>query len=149
MTNKLLLLNKNHTDTLMEQTKTKPQEALGHKMEKQIEFFTLSPPINLDEEGSWKLVVTSFEAGNTVFKKTDENFNVTIFIRGYWYSRGGEESMARLWELLGLRAQKDIELHVTEIKKRGNHIEIRDKDKKFFDHDTGKNEIIEELKNVE
>ena len=39
MKNELLLLNKKHTDTLVEQTKTKPQETLEFKMKKQVHFF--------------------------------------------------------------------------------------------------------------
>ena len=43
---------------------------------------------------------------------------------------------------------KSLELHVEEVRKRGNIIKIRDKEYKFSDSDTQKNEIIEELKNV-
>ena len=39
MNKELLLLNKKHTDTLIEQTKTKPQETLEFKMNKQIQSF--------------------------------------------------------------------------------------------------------------
>ena len=35
----LLLLNKKHTDTLIEQTKTKCQETLEFKLNKQLEIF--------------------------------------------------------------------------------------------------------------
>ena len=41
MNNKLLLLFKKHTDTLIEQTKTKPQETLEFKMNKQMQTFFL------------------------------------------------------------------------------------------------------------
>ena len=51
MNNDLLHLFKKHTDTLIEQTKTKPQETLEIKMNKQMQTFSLSPPINLVEEG--------------------------------------------------------------------------------------------------
>ena len=43
---------------------------------------------------------------------------------------------------------KSIELHVEEVKKRGNKIKIGDKEFKLSDFDTQKNEIIEELKNA-
>ena len=39
MKNGLLRLIKKHTVTLMEQTKTKPQETLKFKMNKQMQFF--------------------------------------------------------------------------------------------------------------
>ena len=41
MNNELLLLIKKHTDTLIEQTKTKPQETLEFKMNKQMQNFRL------------------------------------------------------------------------------------------------------------
>ena len=61
MNNEILLLNEKHTDTFNEQTKTKPQETLEFKMNKQVQTFSFSPPINLSEEGKWLLVVSSFE----------------------------------------------------------------------------------------
>ena len=61
MNNELLLLIKMHTDTLIEQTKTKPQETLEFKMNKQMQTFLFNPPINLLEEGKWLLAVSSFE----------------------------------------------------------------------------------------
>ena len=47
MNNELLLLVKKHTDTLIEQTKTKPQETVEFKMNKQTQNFPFNPPINL------------------------------------------------------------------------------------------------------
>ena len=41
MNNELLLLIKKHTDTLIQQTKTKPQETLEFKMDKQIANFVV------------------------------------------------------------------------------------------------------------
>ena len=51
MDNELLLSNKKHTDTLIEQTKTKEQETLENKLNKQMETFSFNSPINLFEEG--------------------------------------------------------------------------------------------------
>ena len=51
MISDFLLLNKKHTDTLIEQTGTCPQETLDVKMNKQMQTFSFSPPINLVEEG--------------------------------------------------------------------------------------------------
>ena len=60
MNNELLLLIKKHTDKLIEQTKTKPQETLEFKMIKQMQTFSFNPPINLFEEGKWLLGVSFF-----------------------------------------------------------------------------------------
>ena len=46
----MLLLIKKHTDTLIEQTKTRAQETLEFKMNKQRQTFSFDPPINLVEE---------------------------------------------------------------------------------------------------
>ena len=51
-------LIKKQTDTLIEQTKTKPQENLEIKMNKQMQTFSFNPPINLVER---RQMVTSCE----------------------------------------------------------------------------------------
>ena len=50
MKNELLLFIKKHTDTLIKQTRTQPQESLEFKMNRQMEIFSFNPPINLVEE---------------------------------------------------------------------------------------------------
>ena len=60
MNNELLLLIKNHTDTLIEQTKTKPQETLEFKMTQSKQMFSFNHPINLVEEGKCLLAVSLF-----------------------------------------------------------------------------------------
>ena len=90
MNNELLLLIKKHTDTLIEQTRTKPQENLEFKMNKQLQTFSFNPPINLLEEGKWLLGVSSFECTNSVFNITNENNSFSITISGYWNSDDGE-----------------------------------------------------------
>ena len=47
MNNELLLLLKKHTDTLIEQTRSRPQETLECKMNKEMQTFLFSPAINL------------------------------------------------------------------------------------------------------
>ena len=84
MTDELLLLTKKHTDMLIEQTKTKPQETLENKMNKQRQSFSFNPSINLVEEGKWWLTVTFFEATNSVFNITNENKSFSISIPGHW-----------------------------------------------------------------
>ena len=69
---------KKHTNTLIEQTKTTPQETLEFELNQQMETFSISPPINLSGDGKRFLVVILFEATNTVFNKTDENKRFSI-----------------------------------------------------------------------
>ena len=145
MKNELLLLIKKHTDTLIEQTKTKPQETLEFIMTRQMESFSFNPPINLVEEGKWLLAVSSFESTNSVFNITNENNSFSIIIPGQYESEFAEKDIDDLNKLYEL---KSLELHVEEVRKRGNKIEIGDSEYKLSDFDTQKNEIIEELKNV-
>ena len=58
MNNELLLLIKKDTDTLIEQTRTRPQETLEFKMNKQMQTFSFSLSINLVEEFQWLLGVS-------------------------------------------------------------------------------------------
>ena len=145
MNNELLLLIKKHTDTLIEQTKTKPQETLEFKMNKQMQTFSFNPPINLVEEGRWLLAVSSFECTNSVFNITNENNSFSIIIPGHYETESAEETIDELNKILELRSP---ELHVEEVRKRGNNLKIGDIEYKLSDFVNQKNEILEELKNV-
>ena len=145
MNNELLLLIKKHTDTLIEQTKTKPQETLEFKMSKQMQTFSFNPPKNLIEEDKWLLAVTSFECTNSVFIITNENNSFSIIIPGHYQNKSDEKTIDELNKLLELRS---LELHVDEVRKRGNKIKIGDIEYKLSDFDNQKNEILEELKNA-
>ena len=145
MNNELLLLIKKHTDTLIEQTRTKPQETLEFKMNKQSQTFSFNPPINLIEEGKWLIAVSSFECTNSVFNITDDNNSFSIIIPGHYETEFAEKIIDDLNKLLEL---KSLELHVNEVRKRGNIIKIGDKEYKLSDFDNQKNEILEELKKV-
>ena len=79
----MLLLIKKHTDILNQQTKTKPQETLEFKMNKQMQTFSFNPPINLVEESKWLLGVSSLECTNSVFNITNENNSFSIIIPGH------------------------------------------------------------------
>ena len=149
MSNELLLLIKKHSDTLIEMTKTKPQETLEFKMNKQLQTFSFNPPTNLSEEGIWLSAVISFEAMNSVFNITDENNSFSISTPGHSNSKDGEELINKLNKLLELRSENDIELHVKEIRKRGDQIKIGDNEYlKFSDLDIRKESINKELKRV-
>ena len=119
MNNELLLLIKKHTDTLIEQTKTKSQETLEFKMNRQKQTFSFNPPINLVEEGKWFLGVTSLERTNSVFHITNENISFSIIIPGHYETECDEKIIDDLNKLLELRS---LELHKKEVRKRGNKI---------------------------
>ena len=141
----MLLLIKKHTGTLIERTKTKPQETLEFKKNKQMQTFSFNPPINLVEEGKWLMAVSSFECTDSVFNITNENNSFSIIIPGHYQNKSDEKTIDDLNKLLEL---KSLELHVDEVRKRGNKVKIGDSEYKLSDFDTQKNQILEELKNV-
>ena len=115
MNNELLLLIKKHTDTLIEQTKTKPQETLEFKMNKQMQSFSFNPPLNLVEEGKWLMAVSLFNCTNSVFNITNENNSFSIIIPGHYKTEFAEKVINDLNELYEL---KSLELHVEAVRKR-------------------------------
>ena len=82
---------------------------------------------------------------NSVFNITDDNNSFSIIIPGHYETEFAEKIIDDLNKLLEL---KSLELHVEEVRKRGNIIKIGDKEYKLSDFDNQKYEIIEELKNV-
>ena len=145
MNNELLLLIKKHTDIFFEQIKTKPQETLEFKMIRSKQTFLFSLPINLVEEGKWLLRVTSLECTNSVFKITDGNNSFSIILLGHYQTEFAEEIIQELNKLLELAS---LELHVKEVRIRGNKIKIGDNEYKLSDFDTQKNDTLDELRNV-
>ena len=145
MNNELLLLIKKHTDTLIEQTKTKPQETLEFKMNKQMQTFSFNPPINLNEEDKWLIAVSSFECTNSIFNITDENNSFSIIIQGHFENKSDEKTIDEPKKLLELRSQNGIELHVEQIRKKGL---ILTNAYSLSSLGMFKDEILEELKNV-
>ena len=104
MINDFLLLIKKHTDTLIEQTKTKPQKTLEFLMNRQMQTFSFNTPINLVEEGKWLIAVANFQATISVFNITDENNSFSISTPGYWSSENGEELINYLKRLIKNRS---------------------------------------------
>ena len=145
MNNELLLLIEKHTDTLIQQTKTKPQVTLKFEMNKPTQTFSFNPPMNLVEEGKWLLGVTSLECTNSLFNITNENNSFSIIIPGHYQNKTDEKMIIDLNKLLELRS---LELHVEEVRKRGNRIKVEENEYKLSDFDTQKNEILEELRNI-
>ena len=139
----MLLLIKKHTDTLIEQTKTKPQKTLEFKLNKQILTFSFNPPLKLVEEGKWLLTVSSFEATNSVFILTDENKNFSITTQSHWNSEAAEKTIDELNKLINLRSKNGIDLNVEQVRRKRINL-IKD----FFLSSLGtfKNEILEDLK---
>ena len=89
----MLLSIRKHTDTLIDQTKTKPQETLEFRMKKQMQTFSFSPSLNLVEEDKWLLAVTSCEATNSVFNITNVNNSFPITIPGHGNSKSAEKPL--------------------------------------------------------
>ena len=118
MNNEMLLSIEKLTDTLIEQTKTKPQATLEFVMNKQTQTYSFNPPISLSEEGKWLLAVTFFECTNSVFSTTNENNSFSITIPGHWNSKSAEKTIDELNKLLELRSQNGIVLHVEQVRKK-------------------------------
>ena len=135
MNNELLLLNKKHTDMLIEQTKTKPQETLEFVMDKQMQTFSANPSMNLSEKIKRLVAVTHFECKTSVFNIIDENNSFPIIKPGHYQTESAEKTTDELNKFLELRS---LELHVKEVRKRGNQIKIGDNDYELSDFDTQK-----------
>ena len=103
---------------MVENTKTRTQETLEFKMNKQMQTFSFNPPINLVGESKWLLGVTSFDCTNSVFKITNENNSFSITIPGHWETESAENAIDEINKLLELRSQKGIELHVEQVRKK-------------------------------
>ena len=82
-----------------------------------MEKFSFNPPIYLVEEGKWLLAVSSFEYTNSVFNITNENNSFSIIIPGHYQTEFAEKMINDLNNLLELNS---LELHVEEVRKRGN-----------------------------
>ena len=145
MKDELLLLIQKHTDTLIEQTKTKLQETLEFKRNKQKQTFSFNPPINLLDEGKWLLGVSFFECKNSVFNITNENNSFSIIIPVHYQTEFAEKMINDLNKLLKL---KSLELYIEEVSKRENKIKIGDDEYQLSGFDTQKTEILEELRKV-
>ena len=91
-------------------------------MNKQMETFLFNPPINLVEEGNWLLAVSWFECTNSVSNIIDENNSFSILIPGQCRvpSYFKYNNFDDLKNLVKLRSENDIDLHVEEVRKRGN-----------------------------
>ena len=126
----------------------KPHETLDFKMNKQMLTFSFNPPINLSEERKLLLAVTSFEATNCIFNITGENNSFSIRIPNHWTSELVEEIINKMNKISELICEKDIELHVKEVEKKGTRIEIKNIGYNLAGFDPFKTEILLELKRI-
>ena len=110
-----------------------------------MQTFSFNPPINLIEEGKWLMAVSLLECTKSVFNITNENKSFSIIIPGHYQNESDEKTTNDLNKSLEL---KSLELHVEEVRKRGNKMKIGDNEYKLSDFDIQKIEIFEELKNV-
>ena len=76
-TEDLLLSITKNCETLIEQTKTKPQETLEFKMTKSRETFHFNPPIQVKED--WMLGLVDLEVYNSIFNITEKNNKFEIY----------------------------------------------------------------------
>ena len=127
---------------MIEQTKTKPQETLECKLNKPTQTFSFNPPWNLVEEGKSLLGVSSLECTNSVFNIINKNNSFLVIIPAHYQNKSEEKTIDNLNKLIELNS---LELHVEEVRKRGNKIKMGDNEYKLSDFDTQKNEILEEI----
>ena len=104
---------------MIDQRKTKPQETLEIKMNKQWETFQVNPTINLYEEGKWLLAVTSLEATNSVFNITNENNSLSITRPGHWNSKTAGKTIDDLKKHKSLGLKMIINYIMIKLEKKG------------------------------
>ena len=92
-----------------------------------MENFSFNPTINLPEPGIWLMAVTSFEATNSVFNKTNENNRFSKTICGHWNSKSVGKLFDELIKLSELGSQNHIELHGEKDRKNGDKMKKREK----------------------
>ena len=94
--------------------------------------------------------MTSLKATISVFNKTDENKFFSDSLPGRWRIPNYlvDENFDELKNLLIIRSHNDIELHVQDVRKRGDKKKINGKDFFLSDFDTLNIEILEELKSI-
>ena len=68
--------------------------------------------------------MTIVETTKSVFELTDENNSFSLSTPKHRIPTGCRETNNKLNELLNLRSQNDVELHVKEIEKRGTRREL-------------------------
>ena len=147
MNNELILLIKQHRDTVIERTKSRPHETLEFKMNKQKETFSFSPPIILVEEGKRLLGVSSFEATNSLVNVTNENKSFSISSTSHWIREIAQQTIDNFKEQSEPN-KRDLKLHIAEVIVKVQMIYIGEDEYDLSDLDISllKNEIFEKIK---
>ena len=114
MSVEILHLFKKKTDILAEQSETICQEPLEYKMKSSRQIFSSEIPLSLEKD-NWVLVSTNFEFFITIFRKTKWNVVFSLFTAGYWTDA---VTMKRMKNLSERRVSNDLEIHITEFRKR-------------------------------
>ena len=114
-----------------------------------MEICSFSPTINRVEEGKWPLATPNFEVTNSIFKITNDNNTFSISTPGHWFSRRRAGTINQLQKLLKLRSGNDNKLHVEEVRQMRNQIKIGENNYKLYDLDSFRNELFQEMKDVE
>ena len=83
MKDELLLLIKEKIDTLINQTKPRPQEFIENKQTKSKDTFSLNKPLEI-EEGKRMLGVLVLETYRSVFNATKNRNRFAIYTPGHW-----------------------------------------------------------------
>ena len=117
---------KKHIETLIDDTKTRPQETFEFRLNKQLETF-FSTPRNLSPE-KWLIAANSFETANFVFNISDKNISFAFRILGSWVTEGSGENGDELKNLLEVSSDNEVELYVEEVGKRGNQTKLGEND---------------------
>ena len=89
--------------------------------------------------------MTSFDCTNSVFNITNEDDSFSITVPGYWENKSAGKTINELKKLLERRS---LEMHLKEVRKRGNKKKLGDIEYKLSDFDTQRKEIPKELKNA-
>ena len=103
---------------MIQQTKTKPQETLVLKMNKQMQTFSFDPPFNLVEEGIGLLAVSSFECTISVYKINNQNNSFSVIVSGHWETESAEKTIDELNELLELRSKMVLNYMLNNLEKK-------------------------------
>ena len=94
------------------------QETLELRLKMQTDTLSFSRSINLPEEKKQLLAVTSFEAANCVSNTTGENRSFSIPTPEQRCLGGGVENIDKLFKIIELRSENDIEINVKQNEKR-------------------------------
>ena len=82
--------------------------------------------------------MTSFEATKFVINITDDDIPFLFTIPSHWQTKSAKRTIKKLNEVLELRSQNSVELHVKEVRKRGNQTKMENNEYKLSDFDNKK-----------